>query len=290
MLGVILAVLSAATSAFSVVLARKHSAKSSTFNISLAISWVGMLILWPFALGLTDFAEFSTISVLLFALSGILTPGFVRLFYYRGMRELGAAENSSFFSIYPLYTSFLAVLFLSEALAPGNWLGIFLLFLGGFLIEWSSKRGSNSYKHSRLSLIYPLIGGLTLGVGSIVRKYALNLYDAPVLGVAVAYTVSLLPFMLMIALSKPIREDLSLKRDLRLFWIAGIGQAITWMLAFYALSFEDVSVITPLVSTEPVFVAIFTYLYLRELEQVSVKLLLSVGLTVIGVVLVTARF
>ena len=121
------------------------------------------------------------------------------------------------------------------------------------------------------------------------RKYALNLYNAPVLGVAVAYTVSLLPFVLMIALSGPIRKDLSLKRDLRLFWVAGIGQAITWMLAFYALSYDDVSVVTPLLSTEPVFVAMFTYLYLRRIEQVSVKLLLSVVLTVIGVVLVTAR-
>jgi drug/metabolite transporter (DMT)-like permease len=290
MLGISLAILSAATSALSVVLARRHSAQSSTFNISLAISWIGMIILWPFALGLTDFAAFNIASVLLFALSGVLTPGFVRLFYYQGMKELGAAVNSSFFSVYPLYTALLAVLFLSEILAPGNWLGIFLLFLGGFFVEWSSRGTSSSNKHSRKSHIYPLIGGLTLGVGSIMRKYALNMYNAPVLGVAVAYTVSLLPFVLMIAFSAPIRKDLSLKRDLRLFWIAGIGQAITWMLAFYALSYDDVSVITPLLSTEPVFVAMFTYLYLRKIEQVSVKLLLSVVLTVIGVVLVTARF
>jgi drug/metabolite transporter (DMT)-like permease len=134
------------------------------------------------------------------------------------------------------------------------------------------------------------LGGLALGVGSVLRKYALDLFNAPVLGVAVAYTFSLLPFVLMLAFSKSIRKDLSLKRDLRLFWIAGIGQAITWMLSFYALSYAEVSVVTPLLSIEPVFVALFAYLYLRKIEQVSVKLWVSIILTVLGIVLITAKF
>jgi drug/metabolite transporter, DME family len=243
MIAIALAILSAATSALSVVLVRKHSAQSSAFNISLAISWVGMFILWPLALVLTDFAAFNVASVLLFALSGILTPGFVRLLYYQGMKKLGAPVNSSLFAIYPLYTSLLAVLFLSEILAPGNWMGIFLVFLGGVLVEWCAREVNSGNKHSRKNLIYPVLGGLALGVGSVLRKYALDLFNAPVLGVAVAYTFSLLPFVLILAFSKSIRKDLSLKRDLRLFWIAGIGQAITWMLSFYALSYAEVSVV-----------------------------------------------
>lgn len=79
MIGVALAILSAATSDISVVLVRKYSNQSSTFNISLAISWVGMLVLWPLGLVLTDFSTANIVSIVLFALSGILTPGFVRL-------------------------------------------------------------------------------------------------------------------------------------------------------------------------------------------------------------------
>ena len=97
MIGVALAILSAATSAISVVLVRKYSNQSSTFNISLAISWVGMLVLWPLGLVLTDFSTANIVSIVLFALSGILTPGFVRLLYYQGMKKLGAPVNSSLF-------------------------------------------------------------------------------------------------------------------------------------------------------------------------------------------------
>jgi len=73
-----------------------------------------------------------------------------------------------------------------------------------------------------------------IGAGSILRKSALIQFDAPVLGVAVAYTASLLPFLIMLVSSASIRKELSLKRDVRLFWAAGVGQAITWMLSFYA--------------------------------------------------------
>ena len=290
MIGIALAILSAATSALSVVLVRKYSNQSNTFNISLAISLVGMLILWPIALILTDFSGINILSVLIFALSGILTPGFVRLLYYQGMKKLGASVNSSLFSVYPLYTSILAVVFLSEMLAPGNWAGILLVFLGGILVEWSSRDTNGEDKRSKRNLIFPLMGGIVLAIGSVLRKFALNLFDAPVLGVSIAYTFSLLPFLVMLLLSVPTRRELSLKRDLHLFWVAGIGQAITWMLGFYALSFDEVSVVAPLLSIEPLFVVIFAYLYLRKLECVSTKLAVSIVLTVLGVVLVTSKF
>jgi drug/metabolite transporter (DMT)-like permease len=290
MIGEALAILSAATSALSVVLVRKYSNQSSTFNISFAISWVGMLVLWPLSFVLTDFSSANIVSILLFALSGVLTPGLVRLLYYQGMKKLGASVNSSLFAIYPLYTSLLAVLFLTEILAPGNWIGIIFVFLGGIMVEWSSHQTHNQNKHSKIDLIYPVMGGIALGVGSILRKYALIQFDAPVLGVAVAYTASLLPFLWILVFSVSTRKELSLKRDVRLFWVAGVGQAITWMLGFYALSFDEVSVITPLLCIEPVFVALFAFIYLRKIERVSPKLVVSIVLTVLGVALVTTKF
>jgi uncharacterized membrane protein len=150
----------------------------------------------------------------------------------------------------------------------------------------SSREINGEDKSARKNLIFPVLGGLTLGVSSIIRKYALDVYDAPVLGVAIAYTSSLLPYFLMLMLSKSTRKELSLKRDFRFFWKAGVGQALSWILSFYALSYEEVSIITPLLSIEPLFVAFFAYLYLRELERVSPKLVASIILTVLGVVLV----
>jgi drug/metabolite transporter (DMT)-like permease len=254
--------------------------------MSLIISCVGMAILWPLAALLTDFAEASLEGFALFAIGGLLTPGLVRLFYYGGLKRLGTSVNSSIFSVYPLYSSLLAVIMLSEILSLENWAGILCVVLGVVFVEMSSSEINGGNKSARKNLIFPVLGGVTLGVSSIIRKYALDVYNAPIFGVAVAYTFSLLPYFLMLTLSASTRKEISLKRDFRFFWKAGIGQALSWILSFYALSVEQVSIITPLLSIEPLFVAFFAYFYLREVERVSPKLVASIILTVLGVILV----
>jgi DME family drug/metabolite transporter len=288
MLGIVLALLSAAASGFSVVAVGINSKKSNAFNMSFWISAVGLVILWPLALVLTDFQTANLEGIALFALGGLLTPGLVRLFYYNGLKKLGTSVNSSIFSVYPLYTALLAVLFLSEILTPQNWIGVVSIAFGVIIVELSFQTSNNGNKPLARSVMFPVLGGLTLGISAVLRKAALDLFNAPVLGVAVAYTFSFLLYAAMLAASKPRRERLSLRGDLRLFWLAGVGQALSWIFSFYALSFEQVAVITPLLSVEPLFVVLLAYLYLREQEQVSLKLVGGVVLTFLGVILVTA--
>ena len=89
MLGITLALLSAAASGLSVVIVGRHIQRSNSFNVSILISAVGLVILWPLAIVLTDFGTANLEGVALFALGGLLTPGLVRLFYYSGLRKLG---------------------------------------------------------------------------------------------------------------------------------------------------------------------------------------------------------
>jgi DME family drug/metabolite transporter len=287
MIGIILALLSAVASGFSIVVVRRNSAGSNAFNISLIITLVGLLVLWPLAFLMMGQETINVAGLVLFGLSGFLSPGIVRLFYYKGLRKLGAAMNSSVFSIYPLYSALLAVILLSESLSGANWVGILCIAAGVVFMQLSSRGNEAQEKRGTKSLIFPVLGGITIAVGSVIAKYALTISDAPTFGVAEAYTLSLLPYMLILIFSTTTQRELNLKRDLRYFWLAGIGQAISWILTFAALHFEKVSVTNPLISTEPLFVVFFAFFLLRKVEHVSNKLIASIALTVLGVVLVT---
>lgn len=74
-----------------------------------------------------------------------------------------------------------------------------------------------------------------------------------------------------------------------MFWKAGAGMSLGWILSFYALSYENVSIVTPLLQTEPLFILFFVYLYLKKLEHISFKLVISTLLIVIGAMLVGIR-
>ncbi len=286
MIGIVLALISAAMSGLSIVLARKYSSGSNAFNMSLIITCVGMVILWPLAIMVTAFGSVSIEGFLFFALSGVLSPGIVRLFYYKGMRTLGASVNSSIYSVYPLYSTLFAVMWLNEILSVWNMLGITCIVLGIIFMEMNNYRKNGQDKGRWKNIIFPVLGGLTFGVSSVIRKYALDICNTPILGVAIGYTFALLPYALILLSSATTRKQLKLKRDLNWFWIAGVSQAITWTLAYYALSFEQVSITTPLLSIEPLFVVAFAYFYLKKIENVTHQLLGSVILTVLGVVLI----
>jgi drug/metabolite transporter, DME family len=286
-IGVILALLSAAASGFSIAVVRRNSAGSSTFNMSLIITSVGMLVLWPIAFLLMEQETINVAGFLLFGLSGFLSPGIVRLFYYQGLKKLGASVNASVFSTYPLYTALLAVILLSEALSNANWVGILCIAAGVVFIQMSTRGNEEQERSGTKSLIFPVLGGITFAVGSVIAKYALTISGAPAFGIAEAYTFSLLPYMLILIFSTPTRRELNLGRDLRSFWLAGIGQAVAWILTFAALHFEKVSITNPIISTEPLFVVFFAFFLLRKEEYVSKKLIASISLTVMGVVLAT---
>lgn len=289
MIGVVLALVSAAASGLSVVLVRKHSANSNAFNMSLVITFVGMVVLCPLAFASTSLSSLNVEGVVLFAVSGVFSPGLVRLLYYKGMKKLGVSGNSAVFAVYPLYSALFAVALLGEVLSLGNWLGILLIVVGVVFIDLIVHNNSGGVEGAagRRGLVFPVVGGVMLGVSSIIRKAALVVCDAPVFGVAVAYVFSLVVYLSILVFSVQSRRELEFKQNLRWFWVAGVGQAVTWILAFYALSFEQVSITTPLLSVEPLFVVVFAYFYLKKVEQVSVKLLASVALTILGVALVT---
>jgi drug/metabolite transporter (DMT)-like permease len=286
MIGIVLALLSAAASAISVVSVRRHSGGSSVFNMSMVITAVGLLALLPLTIAEGRFDLMSLSGFALFAVSGLFSPGLVRLFYYKGMKNLGASVNSSVFAVYPLYTSVLAVVLLNEIVTAWNVIGIIAIVTGVILVERNMNGNNGTIQTGWKSMVAPVLGGLMLGGATIFRKLALEESNVPVFGVAVAYIFSLLPYIIALAVFTPVRKDLTLKQDFRWFWAAGIGQAVSWLLAFYALSFEQVSITTPLLSIEPLFVVALGFFYLRELESISSKLVVSIAITVLGVVFV----
>lgn len=288
MIGIFFALLSALAYGFSVVLVRKRLDESNLIPVALVITAIGNIILWPFALIFTNLKTINIEGVLFFAIAGLIHPGIGRLLYYKGMKAVGVSINASIFATYPMYTSILAVFFLGDVLTSENWIGIICIVIGVVFIEKIiSKPEAGPKGILRKGLVFPLFTSLIVAFGHVVRKQGLNIYNEPLLGVAIGYSLSLLLYLFMSISSHTTRSSVSLGRDFRLFWKAGVGLSLGWVLFYYALSLERVSIITPIKQTEPLFILFFTYLYLKELERISFKLIITTLLIVIGVLLVS---
>jgi drug/metabolite transporter (DMT)-like permease len=285
MLGIALALFSAIVSAISVVFIARYTRESNSLNISIIVTSTGLIVMLPLAVFLTDFSAVNAEAILLFAASGVLTPGLTRLFYYNGLKKLGSSVNSSVFSFYPIYGALLAVLFLNEVLTIGNWLGIGTIISGVIIIEMSCKDNTCSNSSLR-EWGFPIMGGITFAISAILSKTALTIFNAPFLGVTIAYISAFIPYVALLFLNERSRKDFSVQKNLKLFWLAGIGLAIAWILSFAAVSLASVTIVFPLHATESLFIVFFAFLYLKKQEPLSVKLISGVVMVVLGVLLV----
>jgi uncharacterized membrane protein len=287
MLGIVLALLSAMSFGLSQIFVRKNLEKSNSINISLTVTIMGNLLLWPVALYFTDLTSVNIEGLILFIVAGFLAPGIARLFYFKGMETSGISTNASIFSTYPLYTSIIAVLFLGETLTIENWTGLACIIIGVMLV---GRYINNNHTTSKIKkeLIFPVLGSLALAFSQIVRKEGLNIYNQPLLGVAVGYTTALIVYFAMLAPASNRSSIIKFSRkDIQLFWKPGTGIALGWLLSFLALSQEMVSIVAPLLQTELLFIIFFAYLFLRKLEKISLKLVASAILIIVGVLMIS---
>jgi drug/metabolite transporter (DMT)-like permease len=289
MIGIILALLSAFTWGFSIVLIRNKMDELDYFLVTLIITIIGNIILWPIALTYTNLKNVNFQDILFFVIAGLLSPGITRLFYFKGMEALGVSINAAIFATYPLYTTILAIPLLGEIVPMKNWSGVMLILIGIILIERNlNKLKIESRMICKKSIFLPLFATLTNTFSWLVRKKALIICNEPLLGVTIGYFVSLLLYIsLLIPYSK--RHFINFRKGLQQFWKPSILHSIGWVFSFYALNYEKVSIVTPLIDTEPLFTLYFAHIYLKGREYLSFRIVLGTILIVIGVMLVSMR-
>ena len=224
----------------------------------------------------------------LFLIAGLLAPGITRLLYFKGMETVGISANASIFATYPLCTSIVAVTLLGETLTAENWLGVASVIVGVIFVGRIINIDNKQTKHvSKKALLVPVLGTLSIAFSQIVRKESLNIYTQPLLGVAVGYFTSLIVYLLVMSFSKDPRVSKFSRKDLHLFWKPGVGISIGWLLSFLALSQEMVSIVASILQTELLFILFFAYVFLRKVEKVSFKLVVSAFLIIAGVILIS---
>jgi drug/metabolite transporter (DMT)-like permease len=288
MFGILLALFSALALGSSQILVRKNLDESNFVYISLTVTIVGNIILWPLAFCFTSLNNINFEGLLLFVFAGLLAPGMARLFYFKGMETAGVSANSSIFATYPLFASIIAILLLGEVLSAENWIGLLCIVVGVIFIgRYINNDNTQTNGASRKGVVVSTLGAFALASGQIVRKEGINIYNQPLLGTAIGYSTSLMVYLVIMGLSGETRSRKYSRKDLQMFWKPGIGIAVGWLLSFFALSQEMVSIVVPILQVELLFILLFAYIFLRKLEKFSFKVVASAFLIITGVIVLS---
>jgi drug/metabolite transporter, DME family len=238
--------------------------------------WIG--VLFTGGLGQPTLAAFS-----LFVLAGLIGTVAGRLLRFFAIEAVGASITGAFMNVTPLVSSGLAILLLGEHVTVPIVAGTLVIVAGATLLS----TGGRSLGVRPVQLWLPILSATCFGIVAILRKIALG-GMAPVPGTAVNVTTALVVFTGFLLASGQRDAMICRGRSLVYFLAAGLTENLSVFLVVLALSIGTVSVVAPLTNVTPLFVILFSVLFLRGVETLNARVIGGSALIVVGAILITA--
>ena len=256
---------------------RYLDAQSGTV-VSISVTAMCLLLVSPWWMRAEDWLN---PGVWVFAAGGLVHPIFSRLMAYEANRRVGPTVSATFDGTAPLFAAGMAIAALGERLTLPVAVGTLLTAAGVMALFW---RPSTASKVLQAAALFALGAAVLRALISVIGKFGLEILPNPLMGVFVAYTVSAVAASAILGIrhrSAPLRFPRA-----GLLWFMSVG-AITAVAAacfFSALFFGQVIVVTPIVSTSPLFAMVVAMAF--GVERLTPRIVISVFVVVVGVTLV----
>jgi transporter family protein len=263
--------------------ALRYSNPATAVITSLAIN---IFFLWGLTFLFVPLATVNSPAVLIFVVVGFFQPGLTRLLTYKGIDAIGVALTDPIRATTPLFSALMAIVFLGEEVTLAIVVATLMIIGGITLLSWSGD--SPKLTGSAVYLWYPIAASALAGASQVVRKFALAAGPHPFLAAAVTATSSLIVSVLTMWYVEKTQEAWKMNRHcLGWFLAAGIAVSLAMICIYFALDLGKVSVVIPISSTGPFFSLIFTAIFLRGVEKVTLRIVVSAALIVGGVMMIT---
>lgn len=228
----------------------------------------------------------------LFAVGGLCGPGLGRFLGIWAVREAGASVAVPVqSSVNPILSSILGVIIFDEVVTLGRAAALGLVIVG----IWACVRGGSANRRPRdidpqrlgLVLLLPLGAGVAYAGLDTFTKVALASHPEPVLGALIGTSSALAVWTVIILSRRRLRSGFRVDRSVRWFLLSGLISAMAMMLLFIALRDGELSVVAPIISSQPVLMVVMSGLVLRNLERLRVGTILGAIVGSVGVALLT---
>ena len=264
-------------------LVRRGLVHSNALTGSLISLGTSAAIFWLLVFFLVPLSALWTSANGYFIVAGFFAPAIGQTLGYIGMERIGVARSSPIVNTSPIFSSIFAVFFLGEVWVAQNILGTCLVILGVIILS-SSKPAEGEWQ--KKDIIYPLLGAVAFGISTTFRKTGLLTVQVPLLAAAVTVGTAFFVLLGIIQLQGGLRV-LKFNR-LSSGWLIGAALVNTGaILSFFAaLNVGKIVRVEPLVACNPLLTILWTSIFLRRIEPLTVRIVLGALVTVVGTVLV----
>ncbi len=238
-------------------------------------------LFWLLALFLFRGEGWNTAAFAIFAVVGLIFPALVTFLNFASNRLTGPTVAGTVSSTTPLFAVLGAILFLGEPLTLAAAAGTAAIVLG--VVALTARGAGPPRTWAAWVILLPLAGAAIRGGAQAAVKGGFVLWPDPFAAALVGYTVSSVTIFAGNRAFVPHAGNSLDRRGILWFMAVGACNGLGVLAMYAALNRGQVSVVSPLVATYPMFTLALSALFLRE-EKFGARVLLGVALTVAGVV------
>jgi drug/metabolite transporter (DMT)-like permease len=257
---------------------------TTAFTGSVVLAIVHLLIFGPLALWFSAEIDLSGYGSLWFLASGVMDPALGPLFFFLGVARVGVARGATIIACYPFFSIIGAMILLGERPSGWLWVGTLAIVVGVGLLAYE-RRPKVAGKTGFAFLIF---AAFFLGMAHPLRKLGLAVIPSSVVGLAIA-PLGALGALLLAAPWLPTGSRFNPNpKGLTYYLLHSVGNGLALYLILEALRVGSVSVVVPLTRTYPLLLLWLAWVFLREKEPITRKLLVGAALIVTGAVVISA--
>jgi drug/metabolite transporter (DMT)-like permease len=176
---------------------------------------------------------------------------------------------------------------LQEVFGTSRWVGVALITIGIAVLTRSlPDDDDHRLARSVWSWGFPVAAGTFYGLADLVRKTGLERLEEPALGALIGVGTAFFMWVALAAAVPGVRRRISVGEGWVWFGFSGVFASSAILLLFYALRLGNVSVVSPIVASQPLVVVAVSATFLRRLETVNLRTVVGAITTVAGSVLV----
>ena len=276
--------------ALGILFIRKATANDDPFHGVFISSLIGALIYLPLAL-LIYYPDYNLTfaSVGSFVAAGGLGLFLGRAFYYHGAEKIGASWTAPIKNSSLLVSSVIGLTLLGETASTENIIGIMLITIGvatlGYKIGSENSEDETGWE-SYSALLLPIGAMLFIGLSDPLIKVGLNGQTPILVGLAIMHIPGFAIVGMYLrkkgeSILYPFRAE-----QKNSYMLGGITLSIGLGILFAGLEIGKVVFIVPLKSTSPLFVLIFSYLFFRDLENITREVVIAAAIIVMGAIMI----
>lgn len=293
-LGLGLALLAAVAISTSVLCVRVGADLGASTDAVIVVLLLNVLIVLPLAFlfeaPISAVADPDPVAIASFAMAGLVGTLIGRMFYYASIDRVGASRSEPIKASQPIYATIIAVLLLGETLTAEHFVGILLVVGGVGAISWETASNSRETSGHAYDLLFLFAASFFYGVEPVFAKVGFETGTSVLVGLSIKTVVATVGFLGYVWWRNAMPGWSNIfSNSLHWYVLAGIGNT-TFLLAYYAaLEIAPVVLVVPIMQISPLIVAVLSFAFLKRLENVTLPLVLSAVVVVVGAVLVSVH-